>query len=89
MPNIAGTALNEKVTIKYTRPSRNNKFQRSDRVPPYENRYSATLVNTNMVKSKAIAMTEGQDQKYRMLAKVLTGEKRGLQKFDVELQDDA
>ena len=62
MPNIAGTALNEKVTIKYTRPSRNNKFQRSDRVPPYENRYSATLVNTKMVKSKAIAMTEGQDK---------------------------
>jgi len=61
-PSIAGTALNEKVTKKYTRPSRNSKFQRSDRVPPYESRYSAMVVNTRMVKSNAIATMERQDQ---------------------------
>ena len=60
-PNIAGTALNEKVTKKYTRPSRNNKVQRPDRASPYGNRYSATLVNTRIMKSNAIATAEHQD----------------------------
>jgi len=60
--NIAGTALNENVTKKYTRPSRNSKFQRSDRVPEYENRYSAILVNVRMVKSNAMAAIERQER---------------------------